>query len=137
MSQSKLGAFQVYWYDQSHTILVIDFPPGWSMDDVYPVLEHVADRMDEGDAEQAVIFDLTGSRLPPDAGEHFRRLLSTRVIEHPALTLVIVVTGGSRLAEATVNVFNRLHQMFHDYPLISAETLPAALQRVADYRAGN
>ena len=137
MIQKAPGSFQVYWQDDARSILVADFPQRWSMDDVYPVLDHMADMMDDGADEQAIVFNLTGSFLPPDAGKHFRRLLSTRVIEHHSLKLAIAVTGGIRLADVTVNVFNRLHQLFHDFPLLNAETLSTALQTIAEYRAND
>lgn len=137
MNQLTSSTFQLHWQDEEHSILMAGFPRVWTMDEVYPFLDRMTAMMDMGASEQAIIFDLTGTRIPQDAPRHFRQLLTSSVIEHRALRLVVVIAGNSRPVEVMVNVFNRLHQLFHPFPLISVPTLPEAMDTIARFRADN
>ena len=137
MEQLIRSRFGIYWRDDDPSILMAEFPSRWTMVEVYHVLDLMADQMDTGPTDQVVVFDLTDTHIPSDAPQHFRQLLSSRVIEHHALRLVVVIVRKSRPVEVMVNIFNRLHQLFHDFPLLSVPTLPEALEAIARFRADN
>jgi len=137
MVHSQLGGFNIYWQDKDHSIIVIEFPETWTMDEVFSALNQMAAMMDQGAEEQAAIFDLSRSGLPPDAPQRFREILSTAVIEHPSLNLSVTVTGGQRPVVVMVNIFTRLHVLFHNFPILETATLAQALELIDRYRREN
>lgn len=137
MSQSDLSAFHVYWHDESHTILVVVFAATWTMDEVYPVLDRIEGMLEEDLPKQALVFDLTGTQLPPDAAKHFRRLLAVSLARHPAVEMSIVVTGDSRPLEVTIAIYERLYKLIYNRPVVAVPTLSAAWETIARIRAGD
>lgn len=133
MAHSQSEPFDIYWQDDNRSIIVIDFPEAWTMDEVFVALDRMAAMMDEGAEKQAAVFDLSGSTLPPDSPQHFREILSTAVIEHRALNVVVTVTDGRRPVMVMVSIFNRLHVLFHNFPILEAHTLPEAFELVERY----
>ncbi len=97
----------VVWDDVQKTIIRWDFSDPWNWDEFRTAFEKSVEMNDDTGRRVDVIPYVGDSRIPVPTGAmgEFTRIAR----ETPANTGLVVITGGTRFANAVISVFSRIY----------------------------
>jgi hypothetical protein len=118
---------EVSWGNPEHTVIHMNFVPGWTYEEVLTAMNDMADMLDTVQRPVVVIGDLRTSRFAPNLSvSTYKRIAETRFLSHPNLARFCLL-GVQTYVRMLVITFGKLFpKAYVKFRMV--ETVEEALQ---------
>lgn len=102
----------IYWYDDTHRILIYEFDHGWQTEDYLAQSAKATDMMDSADGPVDVINLMHNASAPSSIITAFPRMIRTAPFAHPNMGRMVMVEAEG-FTDVAASLFSSIYMKLH------------------------